>query len=107
MANELIQPDQALAGNGKNRRRKKAFLPLGRLFSLLAAILLFIGVYKSINLLALMGYFFLFALFLNALMADRRLKQVQVRRFFPDPVFEGVPGFFLIEVQNQGLTTVP
>lgn len=80
---------------------------MGKLFSLFAATLLFIGVYKGVNLLALMGYFFLFALFLNALLADRRLKQIHLQRFFPDPLHEGISGFFMIEAHNQGLATAP
>ena len=36
--------------------RKRALLPLGKIFSLFSALLVFIGVYKSINLLSLMGY---------------------------------------------------
>lgn len=105
MATEVKEPVQA--GSTRPNQRRRAFLPLGKLFSLFAAVLLFIGVYKGVNLLALMGYFFLFALFLNALLADRRLKQIALHRFFPDPLHEGVIGGFMIEAHNLGQATSP
>ncbi|MEY4613924.1 MAG: hypothetical protein RL179_1897, partial [Planctomycetota bacterium] len=78
--------------------RKRALLPLGKIFSLFSALIVFIGIYKSINLLSLMGYFLFFALFFNALFASKRLRNIKVRRYFPDQLYAGVPGIYQIEV---------
>ena len=87
--------------------RKRALLPLGKIFSLFSALLVFIGVYKSINLLSLMGYFLLLALFFNAMFASRRLKYVTVKRYFPDQLYAGVPGIYQIEVNNVKNKIIP
>ncbi|RLS21553.1 MAG: DUF58 domain-containing protein [Planctomycetota bacterium] len=87
--------------------RKRALLPLGKIFSLFSALLVFIGVYKSINLLSLMGYFLLLALFFNAVFASRRLKYVTVKRYFPDQLYAGVPGIYQIEVNNVKSKIIP
>lgn len=52
----LVQDKTAVVKEIKPRKR--ALLPLGKIFSLFSALLVFIGVYKSINLLSLMGYFY-------------------------------------------------
>lgn len=87
--------------------RKRALLPLGKIFSLFSALLVFIGVYKSINLLSLMGYFLLLALFLNAVFASRRLKYVAVKRYFLDQLYAGVPSVYQIEVYNIENKIIP
>ena len=87
--------------------RKRALLPLGKIFSLFSALVVFIGVYKSINLLSLMGYFLLLALFFNAVFASRRLRYVTVKRFFPDQLYAGVPSIYQIEVNNVKNKIIP
>ena len=87
--------------------RKRALLPLGKIFSLFTALVVFIGVYKSINLLSLMGYFLLLALFFNAVFASRRLRYVTVKRYFPDQLYAGVPGIYQIEVNNVNNKIIP
>lgn len=87
--------------------RKRALLPLGKIFSLFSALIVFIGIYKSINLLSLMGYFLFFALFFNALFASKRLRNIKVRRYFPDQLYAGVPGIYQIEVANFKNLIIP
>ena len=94
----LVQEKTAVVKEIKPRKR--ALLPLGKIFSLFSALLVFIGVYKSINLLSLMGYFLLLALFFNAVFASRRLRNVAVKRYFPDQLYAGVPSVYQIEVYN-------
>ncbi|NBR06043.1 MAG: DUF58 domain-containing protein [Planctomycetes bacterium] len=87
--------------------RKRALLPLGKIFSLFSALLVFIGVYKSINLLSLMGYFLFLTLFFNAILASRRLRNITVKRYFPDQLYAGVPGIYQIEVNNVENKIIP
>lgn len=87
--------------------RKRALLPLGKIFSLFSALLVFIGVYKSINLLSLMGYFLFLTLFFNAILASKRLRNITVKRYFPDQLYAGVPGIYQIEVNNVGNKIIP
>jgi len=91
----------------EKKPRKRALLPLGKIFSLFSALLLFIGVYKSINLLSLMGYFLLLALFFNSLLASKRLRQIGVKRYFPDHLYAGIPCFYQIEVINREKEIIP
>lgn len=87
--------------------RKRALLPLGKIFSLFSALLIFIGVYKSINLLSLMGYFLFFTLFFNAILASKRLRNITVKRYFPDQIYAGVPSVYQIEVANIENKIIP
>lgn len=89
------------------RKPKGALLPLGRGALLYAGFLLFIGVYKSLNLLALLGYFILVAMFVNAFLSGYRLRQIRVRRHFPDPLYAGQEGFYQIEMTNSNAAPVP
>lgn len=102
----LFDDNIASAVRGK-KPRKRALLPLGKIFSLFSALLLFIGVYKSINLLSLMGYFLFLALFFNAVLASRRLHQIGVKRYFPDQLYAGIPCFYQIEVVNREKDNIP
>jgi hypothetical protein len=101
----LVQEKTAVVKEIKPRKR--ALLPLGKIFSLFSALLVFIGVYKSINLLSLMGYFLLLALFFNAVFASRRLRNVAVKRYFPDQLYAGVPSVYQIEVYNVENKIIP
>jgi uncharacterized protein (DUF58 family) len=61
------------------------------LWLVIAASLLALGLAKNINLLALLGYFLLVALFLNVLLVGNGLSALRVRRRHLDPVFAGRP----------------
>src|SRR5262245_397704 len=61
----------------------------GGLWLLTVAVLLGVGVFKNINLLALLGYVLLALLALNALAAGRRLRRLEARRRADELIFAG------------------
>jgi uncharacterized protein (DUF58 family) len=63
----------------------------GRCWLVAAVGLLSIGLFKNINLLALLSYFLLFVAGLNVLLAGGGLNRLKVRRRHLDPVFAGRP----------------
>jgi uncharacterized protein (DUF58 family) len=61
----------------------------GWLWLLTVAVLLAIGIYKNINLLALLGYVLLALLLLNGVVVGRRLRKLEARRQVDEMVFAG------------------
>jgi uncharacterized protein (DUF58 family) len=85
--------------------RLHARLPLrltrqGFLWLLTVAVLLGLGVFKNINLLALLGYVLLAVLVLNALAAGRRLRRLEARRRADELVFAGSRCRVELRLQN-------
>src|SRR2546421_1539851 len=77
-------------------RTRLRWLREGVYWIVVAAALLFIGLIKGINLLALLACLMLGLWVLNVLVAGRRLKRLQARRRLPAAVFAGTP--FVLEV---------
>jgi uncharacterized protein (DUF58 family) len=63
----------------------------GRYWLLLSIVLLFLGMYKGVNLLCLLAYVMMVSLLLNLLFAGRRLRQVRAVRRIGEPAFAGEP----------------
>ena len=72
----------------------------GWLWLLVVALLLALGISKTINLLALLGYALLALLLLGALTAGRRLARLAARREVPPLVFAGSPARVELRVAN-------
>jgi uncharacterized protein (DUF58 family) len=65
--------------------------PPGRFWLVTSTCLLGLGIWKNVNLLALLGYFLLVALFLNVMLVGNGLSALRVRRRHVNPVFAGRP----------------
>jgi uncharacterized protein (DUF58 family) len=76
---------------------RRPFTRVGVVWLLIAAASVGIGVYRSINLLLLLGCLLLALWPLNFLLAGRRLGRLRARRRVPRPVFAGTP--FPVEVE--------
>src|SRR6266851_5370531 len=63
----------------------------GRYWLLLDTALLFIGLYKGVNLLCLLAYVMLMCLLLNMILAGRRLRLMRGSRRIGEPAFAGEP----------------
>jgi uncharacterized protein (DUF58 family) len=74
----------------------------GRLWLVAAALVLGVGLYKSINLVALLGCLLLAAWALNALLAGRGLRRLRGRRRVDRPVFAQEPVAVTLAVTNPG-----
>jgi uncharacterized protein (DUF58 family) len=74
---------------------------------LIAAVLLGVGFFKSINLLLLLGYLMLAMAAFNALRAGRRLRQLRARRRIAEPVFAGTPCLIEVQIDNPQRGGVP
>src|SRR5207248_6404001 len=59
-----------------------------------------IGLYKGINLLALLAYGMSILGLLNFLIAGRQLRHLRLHRWVSDAVFAGEPFAFCVEVDN-------
>src|SRR5215471_13975279 len=73
-----------------NHRSPTTLLSLtrpGRYWLLLSAALLLIGMYKGVNLLCLLAYVMFVCLFLNLMLAGRRLRHVRAVRRIGEPAF--------------------
>jgi uncharacterized protein (DUF58 family) len=79
----------------------------GVLWLVATALLLGVGVYKGINLVALLGSLLLAAWALNAFLAGRGLRRLCGRRRVDGPVFAGTPAAVLLEVANPGRRPLP
>jgi uncharacterized protein (DUF58 family) len=84
-----------------------AFPREGRLWLVATALLLGIGLYKSINLLALLGCLLLCGWVLNAWLAGRGLRRLRGQRWIAGPVFAGTPAAVAVEVTNPGRRALP
>jgi uncharacterized protein (DUF58 family) len=73
---------------------------------LLSAALLFIGMYKGVNLLCLLAYVMLASLLLNLILAGRRLRHVRVVRRIGEPAFAGEPFPVQLRAVNTGHKTL-
>jgi uncharacterized protein (DUF58 family) len=71
-----------------------------------AVLVIAVGLFKSINLLTLLGYVLLAIVALNALVAGRRLRSLQVRRRIGEPVFAQTPFAVEVQVTNPGRAAV-
>jgi uncharacterized protein (DUF58 family) len=71
-----------------------------------AVLVIAVGLFKSINLLTLLGYVLLAIIALNALVAGRRLRSLQVRRRIGEPVFAQTPFAVEVQVTNLGRAAV-
>jgi uncharacterized protein (DUF58 family) len=104
-----------MGGNPDQRRERGAGtatpsrrLPReGVLWLVVATLLVAVGLYKAINLVALLGSVMLAAWALNALLAGRGLPGLRGRRRVHGPVFAGTPAAVLLEVSNPGRRPVP
>jgi uncharacterized protein (DUF58 family) len=84
-----------------------AFPREGRLWLVATALLLGVGLYKSINLLALLGCLLLWAWVLNALLAGRGLRRLRGQRWIARPLFAGTPATVTVELTNSGRRALP
>jgi uncharacterized protein (DUF58 family) len=71
-----------------------------------AVLVIAVGLFKSINLLTLLGYVLLAVFALNALVAGRRLRSLRVRRRVGEPVFAQTPVPVEVQVTNPGRAAV-
>jgi uncharacterized protein (DUF58 family) len=110
-ANSQVKPDAGpgpadgppVTSSASQRVTWSSFLPReGRLWLAAAAVLMGIGLYKTINLLALLGCLLLGVWLLNALLAGRGLRCLAGRRWVPGPIFAGTSVTVTIEVTNRG-----
>jgi uncharacterized protein (DUF58 family) len=101
----VTPPDPAPPPPRPRRERSFRVTRLGWYWLGLAALLVAIGVFKNVNLLALLGYFMLAAAGLNAAAAGRAAAGLRVRRRVPEPLFAGRPGPVVLEVANRGRRT--
>ncbi len=74
----------------------------GRYWLLIAALLVGVGLFKGINLLALLGYAMLATAALNLVVPGRRLKRLRARRRLGGPVFAGAPCVVEVQLENAG-----
>jgi uncharacterized protein (DUF58 family) len=81
----------------------KWWLPaVGRCWLLTAALLLAVGLFKTINPVILLSYLLLAAMGLNALAAGRHLRRLRARFSVEGPVFAGTPFVVDVRVENPG-----
>jgi uncharacterized protein (DUF58 family) len=73
----------------------------GRYWLLLSFVLLFIGMYKGVNLLCVLAHVMLVSLMLNVLLGRRRLPQLRAMRRIGGPAFAGEP----FPVELRGVNT--
>jgi uncharacterized protein (DUF58 family) len=91
-------PPRPVTPSRPNRGISRRYLtPAGLLWLLAASAAVGLSVFRSINLLLLLGCVMLALLPLNVLLAGRRLRQLRARRRVPLPVFAGTP--FTVEVE--------
>jgi uncharacterized protein (DUF58 family) len=79
----------------------------GGYWLLIAAVLLGVGLFKSINLLLLLGYLLFVIAACNAVLAGRRLHGLRARRRTAEPVFAGSPCAVEIQIDNTLRGGVP
>jgi uncharacterized protein (DUF58 family) len=79
----------------------------GLLWLAVAATLLAVGLFKTINLLALLGCMLLAVWCLNAFLAGRCLRRLTGRRWIGRPVVAGQPTEVAVEVTNPEEAAVP
>ena len=79
----------------------------GVLWLVATALLLGVGTYKGINLVALLGSLLLAAWALNALLAGRGLLRLRGRRRVDGPLFAGTPTAVLLDIANPGRRPLP
>src|SRR5262245_9103506 len=72
----------------------------GRLLLSVAAVLLLVGIFKNINLLALLANVLLALLVLSALLVGRRLRYLEARRVLPENLFAGLRAILEVRVHN-------
>jgi uncharacterized protein (DUF58 family) len=72
----------------------------GRLLFCVAAVLLLVGIFKNINLLALLANVLLALLALGALVVGRRMRQLEGRRVLAENLFAGTRARLEVRVQN-------
>src|SRR4051812_50001955 len=76
--------------------------PMGQGWLLTTGLLLGIGLFKNINLLALLGYAMLVVLALNIFLAGRRFRRLRGRLTFGQPVFAGAPATVEVRAGHSG-----
>jgi uncharacterized protein (DUF58 family) len=74
---------------------------VGKIWLISAGLLLVIGLFKSINLLALLSCLMLALWGLNYLLAGRQLRHLRGRRWINGPVFAGTPFSVMVEVNSS------
>jgi uncharacterized protein (DUF58 family) len=79
----------------------------GGYWLLIAAVVLGIGYFKSINLLLLLGYLLLLIAAFNAMLAGRRLHRLRARRRIAAPAFVGSPCVVEVQIDNPHRRGVP
>src|SRR5437773_1395747 len=85
-------PDSAIRNPPSAIPNRSWRLPREGFYWLWTAVLVIaVGLFKSINLLTLLGYVLLAIFALNGLVAGRRLRSLQVRRRIGEPVFAQTP----------------
>ncbi len=84
----------------KERRTGLRIASAGQCWLLTTLLLVGLGLFKNINLLALLGYAMAAVLALNLFVAGRRLRRARARPLFAQPVFAGAPA--QLEVRVDG-----
>ncbi|GIW79282.1 MAG: membrane protein [Gemmatales bacterium] len=77
----------------------------GWIWLVIASVLSLTGVYKSINLVMLLGYAMFVVWLMNLILAGRRLQSLDVRLHYRQPIFAGTPFSYEVEIHNRSPKT--
>lgn len=88
-------------------RAGRRLTPEGKIWLLIVALLLLVGIAKSINLLALLGYVMLALLGLGGLQVGQRLHRLEARRILSDQLFANTSLHLQVRLVNTSTRPCP